>query len=75
MRPGVAHLLAGCRGVAVLPLALDYPFWHESAPEALVLFGEPIALSGGSVTAEMPEIQELLQARLSQAMDPWRKRP
>ena len=54
--------------VTVLPLAVEYPFWDESAPEALVRFGEPMIL-GNSVTAEIPEVQALLQARLSQAMD------
>ena len=68
LRPGLAHLLAGVPRVTVLPLALEYPFWNESAPEALVQFGEPIML-GSSVTANIPAVQELLQLRLTQAMD------
>ncbi|HZH05338.1 MAG TPA: lysophospholipid acyltransferase family protein [Lautropia sp.] len=68
LRPGLAHLLARVPRVTVLPVALEYPFWDESAPEALVRFGEPMIL-GNSMTAEMPDIQALLQARLSQAMD------
>ena len=68
LRPGLAHLLSRVPRVTVLPLAVEYPFWDESAPEALVRFGEPMML-GSSVTSEIAEIQELLQARLSQAMD------
>jgi 1-acyl-sn-glycerol-3-phosphate acyltransferase len=68
LRPGLAHLLSRAPRVTVLPLAVEYPFWYESAPEALVQFGEPIIL-GDSVMTEIPEIQELLQARLSRAMD------
>ncbi len=68
LRPGLAHLLARVPRVTVLPLAVEYPFWDESAPEALVRFGEPMIL-GSSVTAEIPEIQALLQAGLSQAME------
>lgn len=68
LRPGLAHLLARLPRVTVLPLAVEYPFWDESAPEALVRFGEPMTL-GNAVTAEIPEIQALLQARLLQAMD------
>src|SRR5690606_11757938 len=64
LRPGLAHLLSQVPRVTVLPLAVEYPFWDESAPEALVRFGEPMIL-GNSVTAEMPEVQALLQARLS----------
>ncbi len=68
LRPGLAHLLSRVPRVTVLPLAVEYPFWDESSPEALVWFGEPIIL-GSSVTAGIPEVQALLQARLSQAMD------
>lgn len=68
LRPGLAHLLSQVPRVTVLPLAVEYPFWDESAPEALVRFGDPIIL-GSSVTAAIPEVQALLQARLSQAMD------
>jgi 1-acyl-sn-glycerol-3-phosphate acyltransferase len=68
LRPGLAHLLSRVPRVTVLPLAVEYPFWYESAPEALVQFGEPMIL-GSSVTVEKPRIQELLQGRLSQAMD------
>lgn len=42
MRRGVAALLARTPGAIALPLALDYPFWDESRPEALARWGAPV---------------------------------
>ena len=42
LRPGLAHLARLVPGAVILPLALDYPFWNESRPEALVRFGSPV---------------------------------
>ena len=42
LRPGIAHLARRAPGAVILPLALDYPFWNESRPEALARFGDPI---------------------------------
>jgi len=46
LRPGLGRLArraarAG-QGVALVPLALEYPFWEEKYPEALLTFGEPV---------------------------------
>ncbi len=41
-RPGVAHLMAALPDAMALPLALEYPFWDESRPEALARFGPPL---------------------------------
>ena len=49
IKAGVGHLaqrLAGSGGF-VLPLALEYPLWNESKPEALARFGPPIPLTAG----------------------------
>jgi len=43
-RQGLGHLVQRLDRVAILPLALEYAFWTESTPEALVAFGEPIYL-------------------------------
>jgi 1-acyl-sn-glycerol-3-phosphate acyltransferase len=40
--PGVARLPELAPGAVVLPLALEYPFWTERAPEMLAAFGSPI---------------------------------
>ncbi|WP_017929880.1 lysophospholipid acyltransferase family protein [Limimaricola hongkongensis] len=42
LRPGAAHLLARAPHLVALPLALEYPFWSEKRPEALLRFGAPI---------------------------------
>ena len=43
--PGLAHLVRRLSDGWVVPLALEYPFWNESQPEALSRFGEPIDLA------------------------------
>ncbi|MDQ2801746.1 MAG: lysophospholipid acyltransferase family protein, partial [Pseudomonadota bacterium] len=41
LRPGIAHLARHVPGAVLLPLAIEYSFWNESRPEALVRFGPP----------------------------------
>lgn len=38
LRPGLGHAVASGRGL-VVPVAVEYPFWNERLPEALVAFG------------------------------------
>jgi len=45
IKPGVGHLAQRLTEGFVIPLALEYPFWNESKPEALARFGQPIALN------------------------------
>jgi 1-acyl-sn-glycerol-3-phosphate acyltransferase len=42
LRPGVAHLARRVPRATVLPMAVEYAFWNERYPEALLAFGEPI---------------------------------
>jgi 1-acyl-sn-glycerol-3-phosphate acyltransferase len=42
LRSGVGHLAARLDRGVVLPLALEYSFWTERTPEALVRFGESL---------------------------------
>lgn len=42
---GVGHLAARLTAGTVLPLALEYTFWTERTPEALVRFGEPLRVA------------------------------
>ena len=46
LRPGVAHLMASLPGAMALPVALEYPFWDESRPEALARCGSPLEGQG-----------------------------
>jgi 1-acyl-sn-glycerol-3-phosphate acyltransferase len=40
--PGMSRLPELAPGATFLPLALEYTFWNERAPEMLAAFGEPI---------------------------------
>lgn len=44
LQSGVGHLAARMTGGTVLPIALEYTFWTESTPEALVRVGEPLRI-------------------------------
>lgn len=45
IRPGVAHALEGRTAGLVVPLAVEYPFWTERFPEALVAFGPVLRIT------------------------------
>jgi hypothetical protein len=47
LRGGVGHLVRRLDRGCVLPMALEYPFWNERGPEALVRFGRPIPIGTG----------------------------
>lgn len=40
--PGLGHLAASPRERFFVPVAIEYPFWHERNPEILVMYGKPI---------------------------------
>lgn len=68
LRPGLAHLIRLTPQAAILPLAVEYPFWSERAPEALCRFGELID------PAAFPSLDKagwtaLLERRLTATMD------
>ena len=65
-RPGTGHLLHRSRDVAVLPLALEYPFWFEKYPEALARFGDPLLVEEGS-TRTPQDWSAAIAARLEHA--------
>lgn len=52
LRPGLAHLARRVEGAVLIPLAIEYTFWNERKPEALVRFGTPIETGGGPSVAE-----------------------
>jgi 1-acyl-sn-glycerol-3-phosphate acyltransferase len=66
LRPGVAHLLHKHPNVVAIPLALEFPFWNESTPEALARFGDPIM---PDVNRSVAEWDALLTERLTRTMD------
>lgn len=64
-KPGLAALAARCpNGCTLVPLAIEYPFWNERLPEALLHFGEPIR-----IVDQTPEAADcLLHTALLEAM-------
>ncbi len=66
LRPGLAHLLRGREKIVVIPLAMEFPFWNESAPEALLRFGTPLQAAPDRSLADW---ESLLEQRLSDTMD------
>jgi 1-acyl-sn-glycerol-3-phosphate acyltransferase len=45
LQSGVGHLAARLNDGLVLPVALEYTFWTERTPEALVRVGEPLRIA------------------------------
>jgi 1-acyl-sn-glycerol-3-phosphate acyltransferase len=81
LQPGVAHLARRYPQAVLLPLALEYPFWNERFPEALLRFGSPIeagALAGERTSNLLDHLEGELGAnmdrlaRLGMSRDPTR---
>ena len=66
LRPGLAHLARRVEGATLLPLALEYPFWNESKPEALARFGQPLQSGGHHDVAGWTAV---LETALTETMD------
>lgn len=62
---GVAHLLASGHAAEAVPVALEYPFWTDRRPEALVRFGAAVRPAGRGVA----EIHAALEHALEDALD------
>jgi len=73
LRPGVGHGVAKAARGVVVPLAVEYPFWNERLPEALVAFGPAVPLGSGPQhspeewTAVLERHLEAAQDRLAEA--------
>ncbi len=66
LRGGLARLARLRPDAVFLPLALEYCFWNESKPEALLQFGPPVRVAAG---AGAEAWQMALEAGLTAAMD------
>jgi 1-acyl-sn-glycerol-3-phosphate acyltransferase len=66
LRPGISHLATRVRQAALLPLALEYPFWEERTPEALARFGAEISTGDAGLTAAgwTPILTDCLESTL-----------
>lgn len=81
--PGAVRLPELAPGALVMPLALDYPFWTERAPEMLAAFGPPVpaadllALDRTARATRLGALVERVMDRLAEdaiARDPARFR-
>ena len=61
--PGMSRLPELAPGATFLPLALEYTFWNERAPEMLAAFGDPIPAA-----AFLAEPRDARSARMSAAL-------
>ena len=73
-KPGLAALAARVsarkKACTVLPLAIEYAFWNERLPEALLRFGDPVQVAPGE-TAD--SVQTRLVDALASTMDQLRE--
>jgi len=73
IRPGVGHAAERNDEGVIVPMAVEYPFWNERLPEALVAFGDPMPMGrGGGLDADawntlLAERLEATQDRLARA--------
>jgi 1-acyl-sn-glycerol-3-phosphate acyltransferase len=47
LKPGIGHLVHRSKGVLIVTLAIEYPFWNDRCPEVLTRFGPVIAVDSG----------------------------
>jgi 1-acyl-sn-glycerol-3-phosphate acyltransferase len=66
LKNGVGHLASKLGTGYVIPVALEYAFWNERTPEALVRIGEAIPFGSGSSGKDWTE---RIEANLTAALD------
>ena len=70
-KPGLGALAARNPGLRFVPLAIEYTFWDERLPEALLRFGEAVVveegLSSEAVTEQLVAALAEMMAKLSAA--------
>lgn len=67
LQPAVGHLASRLRQGVFLPMALEYPFWEERFPEALVRFGEEISVADAGLSGS--DWAVVLEERLTAAQE------
>lgn len=72
LKPGLAHVARHMKIGSIIPIAVEYTFWNQSTPEALLAIGKPIDVQkrhDGNDDYDVPQWQTLLTTRLTQLMD------
>jgi 1-acyl-sn-glycerol-3-phosphate acyltransferase len=67
-RPGIGVLARLLREGTIVPVAIEYPFWTERLPEALVRFGRPIRVADGRALSAR-EWTDLVEQQLGITQD------
>ncbi len=68
--PGLSSLAARTSGAFIIPMAVEYTFWDEKRPEALIRFGEVLQTDALKEVNHTPaKIQSVLEQRLLETMD------
>lgn len=69
LKPGLSHLAKQMTHGKIIPIAIEYTFWNQSTPEALLAIGQPIDVKHLHETHDVHQWQNLLTSRLSELMD------
>lgn len=69
IRPGVAHAAASSGRGLIVPVAVEYPFWSERLPEALVAFGPAMRIADVDQHRDAKEWTTVLEAALTATQD------
>jgi 1-acyl-sn-glycerol-3-phosphate acyltransferase len=69
LQPGLAHLMRHVPGAVFLPAAVEYTFWNESRPEALLRFGQPVLPAGNVADTNAALTEELTRTMDSLAAE------
>lgn len=66
-KPGLAALAGKVpNGCTIQPVAIEYVFWNERLPEALLHFGEPLHVDGQSAAELQPRLEAALLATMEE---------
>jgi 1-acyl-sn-glycerol-3-phosphate acyltransferase len=65
IRTGVAHAAASSGRGLIVPVAVEYPFWSERLPEALVAFGPAMRIADVDQHRDVKEWTAVLEAALT----------
>jgi 1-acyl-sn-glycerol-3-phosphate acyltransferase len=68
LKEGVGHLAHRCRETCFVPMAIEYPYWNDRLPEALVRFGRLIEIENGLERSPL-EWTKLLGTELEHTQD------
>ena len=69
IRPGVGHAVASSGCGLIVPVAVEYPFWSERLPEALVAFGPVMRIADVDQHRDAKEWTAVLEAALTATQD------